>query len=101
MSGSSPSDWNAADRAYQLHHLNCPTCIARQVAGFDVGQEVSGLCSGVVRARRASQVSSSIRLGEHRAGQLVAQAEAQQRRLHFHLRLSLGRLRLLSSLTDL
>lgn len=21
-------DWHAADAAYQLHHANCPTCIA-------------------------------------------------------------------------
>ena len=24
---TTPPDWNAADRAYQLHHLNYPTCI--------------------------------------------------------------------------
>ena len=53
--------------------------IARQVAGFHAGQEVSGLCGGVIRARFAGQVSGSISIGEHRAGQLVAQAEAQQR----------------------
>jgi len=25
---ASPTDWHAADAAYQAHHFNCPTCIA-------------------------------------------------------------------------
>ena len=29
---TTPPDWNAADRAYQLHHTNCPTCIAAGMA---------------------------------------------------------------------
>ncbi|GDY37282.1 hypothetical protein ACINB_31740 [Acidovorax sp. NB1] len=30
--GVGPPDWHAADKAYQLHHLNCPTCIAAGMA---------------------------------------------------------------------
>lgn len=25
---TAPPDWHAADAAYQLHHANCPDCIA-------------------------------------------------------------------------
>jgi len=32
MSGSSPPDWHAADKAYQLHHATCPTCRAAGTA---------------------------------------------------------------------
>lgn len=27
-----PPDWSAADKAYQLHHSNCPTCRAAGTA---------------------------------------------------------------------
>ena len=30
--GVDPHDWHAADKAYQLHHTNCPTCIAAGMA---------------------------------------------------------------------
>ncbi|MDA8447171.1 hypothetical protein [Paracidovorax valerianellae] len=28
MTSPAPPDWHAADKAYQLHHLNCRQCIA-------------------------------------------------------------------------
>lgn len=65
----STTDWPAADRAYQLHHANCPTCRAAGAAPGSVQRCTVGaqlwatylkraFCTAVVKNPRTLCVSA-------------------------------------------